>query len=554
MAWAGGLVPAVFAGPAEAAALATGPVGKSGVNVTAIAIFSAFVVLTLGITYWAARRVRSRRDFYVAGSAVTPWQNGLAIAGDFMSAATFLGITGALYFSGIDAYILGVGIMVSWPIILMVIAERFRNLGRFTFIDVVSYRLEQRPVRIMASCVSLGIVLFYLIAQMVGAGTLIQILFGLDYRWAVVIVGVLMVVYVAFGGMIATTWVQLIKACLLLLGGSYLAFALLAEFDFSPDALMRAATERHAQGAQFLVPGGWLGDSVSVITVGLTMMFGVMGLPHILMRFFTVKDAVSARKSVFYATSIMAYFYVLILVIGVGAVALLWGKAEYLDEAGRLAGGGNMVAIHLSHVLGGNIVLGFMAAVSFATILAVVAGLTLAGAGTIAHDLYAHALRGGAIDGATEVKLTRYSSITIGILAVGLGMAFEGQNVAVTAALALALAASINFPIIFLAMYWPGLTTRGAVVGGYTGLVVAFVLILLSPGVMVAVLGWETALFPYAYPTIITLPLTFLTAVLVSLWDRSERAARDRALFADQMVQSETGLDVLQAARAGPAQ
>ncbi len=535
----------VLAQTSLGADLASGPVQKQDLNITAIAIFIVFVLSTLGITFWAAKRVHSRRDFLVAGGEITPFQNGLAIAGDFMSAATFLGITGALYFNGVDAYILGVGIMVSWPIIMMVIAERFRNLGRYTFIDVVSYRLAQKPMRIMASCVSLGIVLFYLMAQMVGAGTLIQILFGLDYFWAVIIVGFLMVIYVTFGGMIATTWVQIIKAGLLLLGGSYLAFALLGHFNFSPHDMLLTATQAHPQGNAFLEPGGWwLGDSISVITVGLTMMFGVMGLPHILMRFFTVKDAAAARASVFVATTIMSYFYILILIIGIGAVALLWGDTTYLDASGKLAGGANMVAIHLSHILGGDLMLGFMAAVSFATILAVVAGLTLSGAATIAHDLYAHAFHHGEISGEVEIKVTRYSTITIGLLAIAFGMAFEGQNVAVTAGFALALAASVNCPIIFLAIYWSGLTTRGAVVAGYAGLALSATLIILSPGVMVAILGYDTALFPYTYPTIIAMPFTLITAWVVSRLDNSARADQDRTGFTEQYVRSETGIGV----------
>lgn len=536
-----------FAAPALAAGDLAADGTKQPLDLVAIGIFLAFVASTLGITWWAAKRVKSRRDFLVAGGGITPLQNGLAIAGDFMSAATFLGITGAIYFNGADAILLGVGIMVGWPFILMMIAERFRNLGRYTFIDVVSYRLDQRPMRIMASCVSLSIVIFYLIAQMVGAGTLIQILFGLDYLWAVIIVGCLMVIYVAFGGMVATTWVQLIKACLLLVGGSYLAFAILHQFGFSVEGMLAESVSRHPAGETLLLPGRWLNDAGSVVTVGLTMMFGVVGLPHVLMRFFTVKDARDARKSVFYATSIMGYFYILIMIIGLGSVAILFGDPEYLDADGRLRGGANMVAIHLSGILGGPYMLGFMSAVSFATILAVVAGLTLSGAATIAHDLYAHALHRGDADEEKVIKLTKLTTVVIGLLAIAFGFAFEGQNVAITAGFALAVAASVNFPIIFLAMYWSGLTTRGAIYGGAAGLVAALVPTILSQGVWVAILGNEQAIFPYIYPTIIAMPITFVVVMLVSVLDRSDKANAEREKFAEQFVRSESGIGALDA-------
>ncbi|WP_374764197.1 sodium:solute symporter family transporter [Yunchengibacter salinarum] len=539
-----GLILAAFL--ASPAAMAVGAVtagGRSDTNWTAITIFIAFVASTLGITWWAARQVKSRQDFLVASGGITPLQNGMAIAGDFMSAATFLGITGALYFRGVDAFVLAIGIMVGWPIMLMLIAERFRNLGRFTFIDVVSFRLDKKPLRLMASLVSLSIVLFYLIAQMVGAGTLVQLLFGLDYGVAVVLVGVLMVIYVAFGGMVATTWVQLIKAALLLLGGTWLAALLLATSDFSVAALFARSRETPGAPDAFLVPGGWFGgDPVAVITTALTMAFGVMGLPHVLMRFFTVKDAAAARQSVFYATSIMGYFYILILIIGLGSLSVLAGHADYADAGGVLIGGANMVAIHLSHALGGDLMLGFMAAVSFATILAVVAGLTLSGAATVAQDLYA-----SLSDHASEERtmgVSRIATLVIGVVAVILGFVFEGQNVAVTAAFALAVAASVNFPIIIMAMYWKGLTTRGAVAGGLIGLVVAVVLILLSPGVMVDVLGKPAAIFPYTYPTIIAMPLTFLVILVVSWLDRSDRAGTDRALFEAQRQRSELGTGI----------
>lgn len=514
-------------------------------NITAIITFVAFVATTLVITWWAANRVHSRKDFLVAGGGLKPWQNGMAIAGDFMSAATFLGITGALYFRGQDAFVLGVGIMVGWPLILMIIAERFRNLGSITFIDVLANRLEEKPIRIMASCISLSIVTFYMIAQMVGAGTLIQILFGIDYIWAILAVGLLMTIYVAFGGMVATTWVQIIKASLLLLGGTYLTYAILQYAGFSLDTVMENAVAASPLEERILGATGWFsGDPIAVATVALTMAFGVMGLPHILMRFFTVKDASDARQSVFYATSIMGYFYILILIIGLGAVFMLATDPSIFDENGVLQGGANMVAIHLSRIVGGDLVYGFMAAVCFATILAVVAGLTLSGAATVAHDLYSQVFSDGKLADESEVRVTRTATIVIGILSICLGLAFEGENVAVTAALALAIGASVNCPIILLALYWKGLTTRGVVWGGYLGLALCVGLIVLSPGVMVAALGYEEALFPYTYPTVISMPVTFLLVMAISYFDRSVRARSDRATFDRQLLESELGSNI----------
>ncbi|NVJ69806.1 MAG: cation/acetate symporter ActP [Alphaproteobacteria bacterium] len=534
-----------IADPAFAAAVSSEGVEKQPLNMVAIGTFLVFVATTLLITWWAAKHVQSRSDFLVAGGGLKPWQNGMAIAGDFMSAATFLGITGAIYFRGQDAFVLGVGIMVGWPLILMVIAERFRNLGSITFIDVLSNRLKEKPVRIMASCISLSIVTFYMIAQMVGAGTLIQILFGLDYIWAILIVGLLMTIYVAFGGMVATTWVQIIKASLLLLGGTYLTFAILQTAGFSFDAVMSRAADISPLGERILGTGGWFsGDPIAVATVALTMAFGVMGLPHILMRFFTVKDASDARQSVFYATSIMGYFYILILIIGLGAVFLLATDTSIFDENGSLIGGANMVAIHLSRIAGGDLMFGFMAAVCFATILAVVAGLTLSGAATIAHDLYSQVFSDGRLDDKSEVKVTRTATLAIGVLAILLGLAFEGENVAVTAALALAIGASVNCPIIILALYWKGLTTRGVVWGGYLGLALCVGLIVASPGVMVAALGYEEALFPYTYPTVISMPVTFLLVMLISWFDRTPQAMVDRATYPRQALESELGSNI----------
>lgn len=522
----------------------TEPVEKQPLNMSAITMFFIFVMATLVITWWAARRTKTKEDFYAAGGGIKPWQNGTAIAGDFMSAATFLGITGAIYGFGFDALILAVGVMAAWPVILFMIAERLRNLGSFTFIDVVSYRLEKKPIRIISAIGSLSVVVFYLIAQMVGAGKLIQLLFGLDYIYAVIMVSFLMICYVSFGGMLATTWVQLIKAVLLLIGGTFIAFMVMKSFNFNFEAVLESAVRTHPKGAAILAPGQWLKDPVAMISIALTMMFGIMGLPHILMRFFTVKDAADARKSVFVATSLMGYFYLLIIIIGFGAITFVMNNPDYHDGLGKVLGGGNMVALHLTDYMGGSLMLGFMSAVAFATILAVVSGLTLAGAATIAHDLYAKTFAKGPVSNAQEIKISRMATFAIGGISVVLGIAFEYQNVAFVASLALAIAASVNFPILIMSMYWRQMTTRGAMAGGVIGLVLSIGLIILGPGVWTAVLGNAEPIFPQVYPTFYSMPLAFIAIWFFSITDKSARAGHERALFDEQYVRSETGIGI----------
>lgn len=520
------------------------------VNVTAISIFLVFVVSTLGITWWAAKRTKSREAFYTASGGISPLQNGFAIAGDFMSAATLLGITGLMFFVGYDGFILSFAIIIGWAILLMIIAERFRNLGKFTLVDVISYRLQGNSVRILMAICSLTVIIFYLIGQMVGAGKLIELLFGLDYTYAIIIVSVLMVLYVTFGGMLATTWVQMIKAVLLLAGGTLIAFTLLSRYGFNVGKLFSASTEVHANGQAIMQPGGWLKHNpLNVVTVGLTMTFGIMGLPHILMRFFTVKDAVGARKSVAYATLIMSVFYIFILIIGLGAAAILWDNPAYYDSSGGLIGGSNMVALHAAKELGGDILFGFMSAVAFATILAVVAGLTLAGSATIAHDLYSIVLKKGDADPKTELKISRIVVLAIGALSILLGLVFEMQNIAVVTTFALALAASVNFPLLLLAMYWRGLSSRGALIGGLLTLVFTLILIVLSQNIWVDVLGNEKALITLAYPTVYSMPMGFILIWLFSLMDNSSQALRERDRFDEQYIRSETGIGAEQGGR-----
>ena len=518
------------------------------VNWVAIGMFLLFALVTLGVTWWAARRTRSAHEFYSAGGGITGFQNGLAIAGDYMSAASFLGIAGMVFTTGFDGLIYSIGFLVGWPLIMFLLAERLRNLGRYTFADAVSFRLRAGPVRSLSASGTLVVVVFYLIAQMVGAGKLIEVLFGLDYSVAVVVVGLLMIVYVSVGGMLATTWVQLIKAVLLLGGASVMAVAVLALAGFSPPALLEQAIARHPTGARMLAPGPLVADPVSAVSLGLALMFGTAGLPHILMRFFTVPDAREARRSVLYATGFIAYFYLLIFVIGLGAIVVLTGNEAYGDGKGGLRGNFNMAAIHLAHAIGGDVFLGFISAVAFATILAVVSGLTLSGASALSHDLYASVLRGGHADPREELRVSRIATFVLGALAIVLGIQFETQNVAYMVGLAFAIAASVNFPILFLSMYWRGLTTRGAALGGFVGLATAVLLMLFGPTVWVDVLKNEVAPFPYKHPALFSMSAAFLAIWLFSITDRSASATRERADFRDQYVRAQTGLGAAGAA------
>ena len=522
---------------------------KQATNWTAICMFMLFVIATLFITKWAARKTRSAAEFYTAGGGITGFQNGLAIAGDFMSAASFLGISAAVYANGYDGLIYSIGFLVGWPIITFLMAERLRNLGRFTFADVAAYRFKQGPIRAFAASGTLVVVAFYLIAQMVGAGQLIKLLFGIDYIYAEIIVGVLMILYVTFGGMLATTWVQIIKACLLLGGATLMALLVLAAFGFDLTALSAKAVEVHPKHAAIMVPGPMVANPVSAISLGLALMFGTAGLPHILMRFFTVADQKEARKSVFWATTFIGYFYILTFIIGFGAITLVLTNHDYLDAAGALRGGGNMAAVWLADAVGGHLLLGFISAVAFATILAVVSGLTLSGASAISHDLYASVFRHGRANEREEMRVSKAATLVLGIVAIVLGIAFEKINVAFMVGLAFAIAASSNFPVLILSMYWRGLTTRGAVIGGWLGLIVATVLTVLSKSIWVMVLHNTAAIFPYDSPAIFSMPLAFLGCWLFSVLDTSPRATEEQSRFEAQYIRSMTGIGAEAAAR-----
>ena len=553
--WAGNI--------AYAAGGDVGQAAKQETNWTAIIMFGIFVAGTLWITKWAASKTRSAADFYTAGGGITGFQNGLAIAGDYMSAASFLGISAAVMATGYDGLIYSIGFLVGWPIITFLMADRLRNLGKFTFADVAGYRFEQAPIRMFAASGTLIVVAFYLIAQMVGAGQLIKLLFGLEYWVAVVIVGALMMVYVLFGGMTATTWVQIIKAVLLLCGVTFMAFMVLANYGFSPEALFAKGVEVRTQiaantgltpeeaakkGLSIMGPGGFIKDPISAISFGMALMFGTAGLPHILMRFFTVPNAKEARKSVGWATVWIGYFYILIFIIGFGAITMVLTNPEMADTVKGVIKGGagtaNMAAVLVAKAVGGNIFYGFISAVAFATILAVVAGLTLSGASAVSHDLYSTVIKKGKADSAAELKVSRMTTLALGVVAVILGIAFEKQNIAFMVSLAFAIAASANFPALILSILWKGCTTRGAVFGGFLGLISSVGLTVVSPSVWEATLGNPagSALFPYSSPALFSMTIGFVGVWLFSITDSSARAAKDRAAFPAQQVRSETGL------------
>jgi len=519
------------------AATATG----NRLNITAILMFFVFIAITLFITWWAASRTRTRSDFYAAGKSIGGLQNGLAIAGDFMSAATFLGVTALVYSTGMDGMLFIIGGTLGWAVILLLVAERLRNLGQYTFSDVVAFRLEDKPVRTMSAIGSLAVAIPYLLAQMVGAGALIQILFGLPYASAVVLVGVLMTLYVMFGGMLATTWIQTIKAVLLLTGGTIIAVGvmLLMKFDFG--SLVSAAVETHSKGPAIMAPGVMFTDLVTIISIALAFVFGTAGLPHVLMRFFTVPNARQARRSVAYAIGFIGYFQSLIFIIGLGAVVYVSQNPEFLAPGGGLIGGSNMSAVHLSKVIGGDLFLGFISAVAFATILAVVSGLTLSAAAAVSHDLYANVICHGNSDRDTELRISRITTLVIGVTTMALAILLEGENVAVLALIALAIAASVNFPVLFLSMYWSKFTTRGALAGGYAGLATALVLVLLGPTVWVTLLGFDKPVFPYRYPTLFAMLANLVFAYWFSVSDKTHRASTERESFNAQWIRSELG-------------
>jgi cation/acetate symporter len=499
---------------------------------SAILFFLIIAALTLAVTYWAAKRTRSTKEFYAAGRSISAWQNGLALAGDYMSAASFLGIAGLVSLKGYDGMIYATGWLVGWPALMFLIAEPLRNLGKYTFADVVAFRLKQRPVRIASAIGGILTVLFYTIAQMVGSGNLIKLMFGIPYEAAVVVVGVVMLMYVLFGGMIATTWVQIIKAILLLFGVTILTILVLAQFGFSPTNLYAAVSAKYGQAA--LEPGGLITNPIDAVSLGLALMLGLLGLPHILMRFYTVPDARAARVSVLYATGFIGYFYIIIPIVGFGASVLV-GR----DLITKIDKGGNMAAPLLAEQLGGTPFLGFIAAVAFATILAVVAGLTLAGASALSHDIYMHVVKRGHATEQEQVRVARWSTVIFGIIAIMLGIVFKGQNVAYMVGLAFAIACSANFPALLMSITWRGFTTGGAVASILTGSILTVILIVLSPTVWVDILKNPTAIFGLRNPAIVSMTLSFVVGIVVSLMSK-ERTAEDA--FDDEKLRTYLGI------------
>ncbi len=528
---------------APAAAPSTAQLTSLGHPTTfALIFFFTIVIITLIITYWAAKRTKSAKEYYAAGRSVSAFQNGLALSGDYMSAASFLGIAGMVAMKGFDGMIYATGWLVGWPALMFLLAEPLRNLGKYTFADVVAFRLKQTPVRIAAAIGGILTVLVYTIAQMVGAGSLIKLMFGISFFWAVIIVGGVMLCYVLFGGMIATTWVQIIKAILLLFGVTLMTIMVLNHFNFSPPQLYAAVADKYKHAA--LEPGSLVTKPLDAISLGLALMFGLLGLPHILMRFYTVPDAKAARKSVLYATGFIGYFYIIIPIVGFGAAAMLPGISAEKSLARDLItaidkGSGNMAAPLLAEHLGGEAFLGFIAAVAFATILAVVAGLTLAGASAFSHDIYVSVIRKGQATEQEQVRVAKAATIVFGVLAVLLGLLFEKQNVAYMVGLAFAIACSANFPALLLSIVWKRFTTAGAVCSILTGAILAVGLIIISPTVWVDVFKNKEAIFPLKNPAIVSMTAAFVVGILVSLMTRETTA---EAKFEDEKLRTYLGI------------
>ncbi|MGF1426274.1 solute symporter family protein [Kitasatospora sp. LaBMicrA B282] len=518
-----------------------------------LALFALFVLITLGITVWAARQTRSATDFYAGGRGFSGLQNGLAISGDYMSAASFLGIAGAIALAGYDGFLYSIGFLVAWLVALLLIAEPLRNAGRYTMADVLAFRLRQRPVRTAAGISTIVVSVFYLLAQMVGAGSLVALLLGVEGEaaksWTVVAVGALMVLYVTVGGMKGTTWVQIVKAVLLIAGAAVMTFLVLAKYDFDPSALLGAAAQASGKGAAFLAPGlkyGVSGTSrLDFVSLALALVLGTAGLPHILVRFYTVPSAKAARTSVFWAIGIIGVFYLMTLALGFGAAALVGPK---LIKASNPAG--NTAAPLLAQQLGGGpgstggaVLLAVVSAVAFATILAVVAGLTLASSASFAHDLWANVLRRGRAGEREEVRTAKLAAVVIGAVAIGLSIYAEKLNTAALVALAFAVAASANLPTLLYSLYWKRFSTAGAVSSIYAGLACSVLLVVFSP----VVSGTPASLFPHAdfhwfpleNPGLVSIPVGFLAGWLGTLL---AGRGTDPAKYAELEVRSLTGI------------
>mgnify|MGYP002622621388 FL=1 len=524
------------------------------VNVEAVVIFGLVVAITLGITYWASKRVRSATDFWAAGRGISGPQNGFAIAGDYMSAASFLGIAGLIFLYGFDGFLYSVGFLVAFLTVLFLLAERMRNAGKFTIADVLSFRLRERPARVAAATGTLAVAAFYLIAQMVGAGALIQALVGIDYNLAILLTGVFMLVYVVFGGMIATTWVQIIKAVMLMAGAIGLSILVMNRVGWNPVELFNRAEAQAGGGSFSLAPGALYTNPVDTVSLGLALVLGTAGLPHILMRFFTVPDAKAARSSVLWAVILIGAFYIMTTALGFGARAFL-GEAG-VEAAGA---GANLAAPNLAQFLGGgagtfggDALLAIIAAIAFATILAVVAGLVISASGAVAHDLWSNVVRKGADSEHEEVLVARIAAVAIGAISIAIAIGGgKDLNVSFMVGLAFAVAASANFPALVLALGWRRFNTVGAVTGVAVGTFSSIFLVLISPKV------WpgpdsEGGLLPFydlANPGIVSIPLGFLACWAGTMLSREHGNERS---FHELYVRSETGLGAEAAPAASP--
>lgn len=519
-------------------------IGSEGGRALSTVFFFVFVAASLGITYWAARRARGTTGFYVAGRRLKGWQNGLAIAGDYMSAAAFLGIAGIVALFGFDGLMYSIGFLVAWVFVVLIVAEPLRNSGTYTISDVMAYRLKKRSVRAAASLSSVIIVLFYLLAQMVGIGVVTSLLLPIDPNLAIGLVGLLMTIYVVFGGMVATTYVQMVKAILLLGAAVVLTFLLLLQFDFNISSLLSSAADVSGEGDAFLEPGLFFSNNLDLISLGLALALGTAGLPHIMMRFYTVPDATVARSSVNWVIATNGSFLLMTTLLGFGAAALVGGEViSNANPAGNSAA--PLLALELgggAGTVGGDLILAFVAAVAFATILAVVAGLTIAGASSIAHDFYTQVIRRGEVNERQELKVAKVATVAVGAVAILLAFVAKDLNVAFLVGLAFAVAASANLPVILYSLFWPRFNSKGAVWAIGCGLVTSVGIVLVSPAVIGAegiVLKGTEPLISLSNPGLISIPAGFFGGWLATMLTAREPGSEGR--FEEMRVRSLSG-------------
>lgn len=505
-------------------------------NLTVVILFLLIVAMTLAITYYAAKRTNTANEFYTAGGGLTGWQNGLAISGDYLSAASFLGIAGAIALSGFDGFLFSIGYLVAYLVVLFIVAEPLRNLGKYTLADMINSRFDAKKVRATAALNTITIVIFYMIAQLVGAGALIKLLFGIDYWLAVLIVGVMMTVYVLFGGMTATSWVQIIKAVLLMLGTIVISFLVLSRFNFNIFEMFTTMKTATPLGEAYLNPGVKYKVPLDTLSLMIALVFGTAGLPHILMRFFTVRDAKTARSSVIWATWIVGIFYVMTIFLGFGAAAFVGADVIQASNAA-----GNMAAPLLAKVLGGDILMSFVSAVAFATILAVVAGLVLSGASAFAHDIYGQIIKKGKASEKEQMLAAKYASLGVSVFSILLALFAQNLNVAFLVSLAFCVAASANLPVIIFTIYWKRFNTAGAMTGMISGLVSALILVAISPSVISPVEGAAlftgNPIFPLTNPALLSVPIGFIGSIIGTLISSKQDAKR----YAEVKVKANTG-------------